>query len=107
LKQRWIQQPKVVQKPLEGLTVFTDAGKQQKKAACTWQEGSSWKSHTMDGDVHDSLQTLELTAVAWALTRWHDQALNIVSDSLYVVGIVQRIEDVLIKPPINQRLCQL
>ncbi|NXI41986.1 POK11 protein, partial [Galbula dea] len=107
LKQRWIQQPKVVQQPLEGLTVFTDAGKRQKKAACTWQEGSSWKSHTMDGDMHDSLQTLELTSVAWALTPWHDQELNIVSDSLYVVGGVQRIEDALIKPSSNQRLCQL
>ncbi|XP_014108302.1 PREDICTED: endogenous retrovirus group K member 11 Pol protein-like [Pseudopodoces humilis] len=53
------------------------------------------------------LQTLELTAVAWALSHWRDSKLNIVSDSLYVVGVVQRIEDALIKPPDNKRLCQL
>ncbi|NXI39213.1 POK8 protein, partial [Galbula dea] len=107
LKQQWLQQPKVVQQSLEGLTVYMDAGKRRKKAACIWQEGSSWKSHTMDGDMHDSLQTLELTAVAWALTQWRDQKLNIVSDSLYMVGVLQHIENTLIKPPNNKRLCQL
>ncbi|KFZ49448.1 hypothetical protein N321_00073, partial [Antrostomus carolinensis] len=54
-----------------------------------------------------SLQTLELAAVSWALSRWRNRKLNIVSDSLYVVGVVQRIEDALVKPPNNARLCQL
>ncbi|XP_014117040.1 PREDICTED: endogenous retrovirus group K member 8 Pol protein-like [Pseudopodoces humilis] len=107
LKQRWLQQPKVVKQPVKGLTVYTDAGSRRKKTACTWQEDSSWRSKIIDGDAHDSLQTLELTAVAWALSHWRDSKLNIVSDSLYVVGVVQCIEDVLIKPPDNKRLCQL
>ncbi|NWZ88586.1 POK11 protein, partial [Poecile atricapillus] len=107
LRQWWLQQPKVVKQPLKGLTVYTDAGSRQKKAACTWQEDSSWRSKTIDRDAHDSLQTLELTAVAWALSHWQDSKLNIVSDSLYMVGVVQRIEDALIKPPANKRLCQL
>ncbi|XP_058719390.1 uncharacterized protein LOC131592124 [Poecile atricapillus] len=107
LKQRWLLQPKVVKQPVKGLTVYTDAGSRQRKAACTWQEDSSWRSKVIDGDAHDSLQTLELTAVAWALSHWRDSKLNIVSDSLYVVGVVQRIEDALIKPPDNKRLCQL
>ncbi|NWZ86974.1 POK6 protein, partial [Poecile atricapillus] len=107
LKQRWLQQPKVTKQLVKGLTVYTDAGSRRRKAACTWHEGSSWRSKTTDGDAHDSLQTLELTAVAWALSHWRDSKLNIVSDSLYVVGVVQRIEDALIKPPDNKRLCQL
>ncbi|KFP36140.1 hypothetical protein N324_00956, partial [Chlamydotis macqueenii] len=33
--------------------------------------------------------------------------LNVASDSLYVVGVTQCIEDALVKPPKNVRLCQL
>ncbi|NXD72837.1 POK6 protein, partial [Eolophus roseicapillus] len=59
----------------------------------------------------DSLQTLELLAVVWAFSHWMFNLLNIVSDSLYVVGLVQRIEDAYIKnlqkPRLFQLLCQL
>lgn len=54
-----------------------------------------------------SLQTLELTAVVWAVLQWHDQNLNIVTDSLYVAGILQRIEDARIKEVQNPRLYEL
>ncbi|KFO94988.1 hypothetical protein N300_00085, partial [Calypte anna] len=54
-----------------------------------------------------SLQTLELRAVSWALTNWLDVPINIVSDSLYVVGIVQRIEESMIKQVSNIRLWEL
>ncbi|KGL81589.1 hypothetical protein N309_02832, partial [Tinamus guttatus] len=49
----------------------------------------------------------ELATVAWALMHWKDALLNIVSDSLYVVRVVQRIEDALLKETRNQRLFQL
>lgn len=63
--------------------------------------------HILNGQESDSLQTLELAAVTWALTRWRKENLNIVSDSLYVVGVVLQIEDALIKPPKNDRVYQL
>ncbi|RLW05188.1 hypothetical protein DV515_00005233 [Chloebia gouldiae] len=56
--------------------------------------------------MEDSLQTLELLAVAWALAAF-DGRINIVSDSLYVVGMCNRIEDADIKEVQNQRLYQL
>ncbi|KFV04736.1 hypothetical protein N340_12039, partial [Tauraco erythrolophus] len=54
-----------------------------------------------------SLQTLELSAVCWALANWDQEPLNIVSDSLYVVGVVQRIEDSILRCTTNPRLGQL
>ncbi|KGL85747.1 hypothetical protein N309_00172, partial [Tinamus guttatus] len=54
----------------------------------------------------DSLQTLELLAVIWAVT-YLTGPLNVVSDSLYVLGVVSRIEDASIKEVNNKRLYQL
>ncbi|KFO96624.1 hypothetical protein N300_07635, partial [Calypte anna] len=54
-----------------------------------------------------SLQTLELRAVVWSLEKWLDVPINIVSDSLYVVGVVQRIEESMIKQVSNGRLFEL
>ncbi|KFV02604.1 hypothetical protein N340_00512, partial [Tauraco erythrolophus] len=54
-----------------------------------------------------SLQTLELWAVVWAVTNWMTVPINIVSDSLYVVGIVERIEVAEIKEVQNKRLFSL
>ncbi|KGL84205.1 hypothetical protein N309_00498, partial [Tinamus guttatus] len=54
----------------------------------------------------DSLQTLELLAVTWAVTHL-EGPLNVVSDSLYVVGVASRIEDASVKEVSNKRLYQL
>uniref|UniRef100_A0A8B9FRL6 ribonuclease H n=1 Tax=Amazona collaria TaxID=241587 RepID=A0A8B9FRL6_9PSIT len=51
--------------PVEGLTVFTDAGRKSKRAAATWYTDSQWKHHILQGHLGDSLQTLELRAVLW------------------------------------------
>ena len=91
-KQRWLSRPKVSDRPIDGMSVYSDAGKRTCKAACTWLEAGKWQSHILEGVKGDFLQTLELAAVAWALTRWRDQCVNIVSDVLYVVGVVLRIE---------------
>ena len=72
--------------------MYSDVGKRTCKAACTCLEAGKWQSHILEGVKGDSLQTLELAAVAWALTRWQDQCVNIVSNALYVVGVVIRIE---------------
>ncbi|RLV63759.1 hypothetical protein DV515_00017944 [Chloebia gouldiae] len=68
------------------------------------QEALIWVSEKLQ---HDSLQTLELKAVCWAFQTWNKEPLNVVSDSLYVVGVVQRIEDALLRRTQNQRLGEL
>ncbi|KGL76856.1 hypothetical protein N309_09186, partial [Tinamus guttatus] len=45
-----------------------------------------------------SLQTLELRAVLWVFQNWSQEPINIVSDSLYVVGTVLRLEGSMLKP---------
>ncbi|NXY61028.1 POK19 protein, partial [Callaeas wilsoni] len=104
----WIERPKLSPKPLKNTKiVFTAAGRRKKKAACVWEEGNQWKKHVLVGDEKDSLQTLELKAVVWAFSNWDRVPLNIVSDSLYAVGVVQRLEDALLKRVSNPRLGQL
>ncbi|KAK4806939.1 LOW QUALITY PROTEIN: hypothetical protein QYF61_027306 [Mycteria americana] len=105
---QWIQRSKVSNNPLpDGVTVYTDAGKRLRRAACVWKEGNNWKQYVMEGQPQDSLQTLELTAVIWALTNWINIPLNVVTDSMYVAGIVPRLEDALLRETTNPRLGSL
>ncbi|NXO65535.1 PO113 protein, partial [Phainopepla nitens] len=103
----WVEKPLCSQKPVEGQTVFTDAGRKLKKAVCMWQVQGKWLQHMITGEVGDSLQILELKAVCWALANWNSEPVNVASDSLYVVGVVQRIEDALIRTTTNQQLGEL
>ncbi|NWR31335.1 PO113 protein, partial [Tachuris rubrigastra] len=101
---QWVEEPKLSKIPLpQGLTVYTDAGRKSKTAAITWQEYSQWSHKIIQGLPEDSLQTLELTAVIWALNEFQ-RPVNVITDSLYVVGIVQRIEESLVKVVQNKRL---
>ncbi|KAF4805407.1 endogenous retrovirus group K member 18 Pol protein-like protein [Turdus rufiventris] len=103
----WIIRPIREDKPIpRALTIFTDAGKRSKTAVATWKAHQEWKHHIIPAEKTDSLQTLELLAVCWALQTF-SEPVNIVSDSLYVVGIVARIEDSSIKEVQNPRLGQL
>ncbi|NWU60136.1 POK6 protein, partial [Dromas ardeola] len=104
----WIIKPKRSTQPLpEALTVFTDAGRRSQTAAITWKEGPQWKHKILRAQPRDSLQTLELFAVVWAFLEWQHVPLNIVSDSLYVVGIANRIEDASLREVKNERLSSL
>ncbi|NXT19732.1 POK19 protein, partial [Syrrhaptes paradoxus] len=104
---QWVEIPKFQISPIpSALTVYTDAGRKSHTAAITWQSDNEWHHHIMPGQDTDSLQTLELMAVVWAIYTF-TEPLNIVSDSLYVVGIVQRIEASLIKDITNKRLHML
>ncbi|NXT45374.1 POK19 protein, partial [Pelecanoides urinatrix] len=104
---RWMVVPKKQDKPiLEALTVYTDAGKKSRKAAITWHEEGIWNKKILQAEATDTLQTLELLAVVWALTNFGGP-LNIVTDSLYVAGVANRIEDAFTKDVKNQRLYQL
>ncbi|RMC13538.1 hypothetical protein DUI87_08614 [Hirundo rustica rustica] len=60
----------------------------------------------LSAEEADTLQTLELFAVVWAISHFREP-INVVTDSLYVAGVVARIEDAFIKEVRNQRLYQL
>uniref|UniRef100_A0A8B9U0M2 Uncharacterized protein n=1 Tax=Anas zonorhyncha TaxID=75864 RepID=A0A8B9U0M2_9AVES len=106
--QAWITQPKRSDSPLaDAVTVFTDAGKRSKSAAITWKDEQGWQHQILKGQDNDSLQTLELYAVVWTFIKWKDAPLNVVSDSLYVVGIANRIEDSALRDVKNERLAEL
>ncbi|NXN20310.1 POK6 protein, partial [Indicator maculatus] len=103
----WIAKPLRSEQPLAGgVTVFTDAGKKSRKAAITWKIGSHWKHHILEATPADSLQTLELLAVVWAVNEFCEP-LNVVTDSFYVAGVVQRIEDSAVREVQNKRLYEL
>ncbi|NXB80323.1 POK6 protein, partial [Donacobius atricapilla] len=103
----WIEKPLREEKPIaDAITAFTDAGKRSRKAAVVWKQEGEWNQHILEAAPEDTLQTLELLAVLWAVTNL-SKPLNVISDSLYVVGVVQRIEDATIKEVQNQRLYEL
>ena len=103
----WIVRPLRENKPIAGaITAFTDAGKKSRRAAIVWKEKGVWKQQILEANPADSLQTLELLAVLWAVTSL-EGPLNVVTDSLYVTGVVQRIEDASIKETSNKRLYEL
>ncbi|NXP56885.1 PO113 protein, partial [Heliornis fulica] len=103
----WIIKPLRSERPLaKARTVFTDAGKKSRKAVAVWKEGQQWMQHLVEAEPDDSLQTLELVAVVWALSTFEDEV-NVVTDSLYVAGVAQRIEDASIREVQNKRLFQL
>ncbi|RLV63088.1 hypothetical protein DV515_00018631, partial [Chloebia gouldiae] len=77
-------------------TVYTDAGKKSQTAAVTWQEKDVWNYKILQAASSDTLQTLELLAVVWAMLNFKGP-LNVVTDSLYVAGVVERIEDAAIR----------
>lgn len=100
----WMTIPLHQNQPIsDAITAFTDAGKKSQKAAVTWKEGNRWNQHIILGESQDNLQTLELLAVIWAFQKFLSPV-NIVSDSLYVVGVVVRIEDATIRDVANPRL---
>ena len=104
----WMERPKRKAVPIiEAVTVYTDAGKRSRRAAATWHEDGQWKYQLIHAEPCDSLQTLELAAVVWTFSRWMMKALNVVTDSLYVAGIVNRIEDAHIKEVQNLQLFEL
>jgi len=89
------------------ITVFTDAGRKSRKAVVTWCEDQQWQHTLLQAQPGNSLQTLKLSAEVWAFLNWPLQPLNVVSDSLYVVGLVEGVEDARVRELSNQRLYEL
>ncbi|TRZ07938.1 hypothetical protein HGM15179_019169 [Zosterops borbonicus] len=98
--------PWLSRQPVESLTVFTDASRKNSKAGLTWQENGKWLSEVLERPG-DSLQILELYAVIRVFEKWPNDPINIVSDSLYIIGVVERMEWALLKEVQNRWLWQL
>ncbi|NWU32718.1 POK19 protein, partial [Dyaphorophyia castanea] len=106
-KIQWIEQPKYQQSPIpNAITVFTDAGRKSQSAVAAWQEDGRWRHKLLQAESTDSLQTLELWAVVWSLLHF-TEPINIVTDSLYVANVANKIEDAYIKNVQNKRLFEL
>ncbi|KAJ7428277.1 hypothetical protein WISP_01406 [Willisornis vidua] len=92
----WVEKPIVSERPLQGRTVFTDAGKKSKTAVCVLQEKGQWSKNLIPGTEQDSLQMLELVAIIWAPAKWSSFPINVISDSQCAVEVANRIEDSLL-----------
>lgn len=87
--------PKLSQHPVKGPTAFTDGGGKSGKAGVVWREGNEWKTHVVH--CEGSVQKVELQTVTEAFKLRSNVSVNIICDSLYVVGVVQRMETAILK----------
>ncbi|NXU64104.1 POL1 protein, partial [Horornis vulcanius] len=78
--------PKVMDRPLPGPTVFTDASSTTSTAAAVWQSEDKW--HCVKMTVHTlSVQQLEASALVLACGLFTKEHLNIVTDSMFVAKL--------------------
>uniref|UniRef100_A0A8B9FDS4 RNA-directed DNA polymerase n=1 Tax=Amazona collaria TaxID=241587 RepID=A0A8B9FDS4_9PSIT len=87
--------------PAEGPTYFTDSSGKTGRAITVWFENNEW--HHEEQKVQGSAQIVELAAVVFAFQHCH-RALNLVTDSNYVAGVVTRIENSWLKEVTNPTL---
>ncbi|NXK43690.1 POK11 protein, partial [Piprites chloris] len=76
--------------PLDGLTVFTDGSGKTGKAAVVWRSSCGWQQQV--ASQTGSPQVVELRAVTLAFQMFHDQPLNVVTDSAYVANLLQQLD---------------
>ncbi|NXY43918.1 POK18 protein, partial [Ceuthmochares aereus] len=100
-----VEKTKLSQVPVQGQTVFTEGSGRTEKVVIVWLEEKEWKKVTFL--IQASPQIIELKAVVEALNKWTDQPLNVITDSIYVAGIVQRMERSILKEVSNQQLFEL
>uniref|UniRef100_A0A8C3I067 Uncharacterized protein n=1 Tax=Chrysemys picta bellii TaxID=8478 RepID=A0A8C3I067_CHRPI len=90
--------------PVQGLTVFTDASGRAARAGLLWRDAGTWHHETVV--ANGSLQVLEFRAIIRAFVKWPNVPLNIISDSLYAVGVTCRLERSVLKNVSNPELWQ-
>ncbi len=69
------------------LRIFTDGSGKTHKSVIVWKKNDEW--HHDVQLVEGSTQIVELAVVVRALYKWKDLSLNLVSDSAYVVNVIQ------------------
>ncbi|NWJ07376.1 POL1 protein, partial [Crypturellus undulatus] len=77
---------KIMDRPHEGPTVFTDASSMTSTAAAVWQSGDEWHCIKMTNHVL-SVQQLEMAAVILACGLFPMEHLNIVTNSMFVAKL--------------------
>ncbi|NXY12359.1 POK8 protein, partial [Pteruthius melanotis] len=77
---------KVMDRPLPGLTVFTDASSATSTTAAVWQSGEQWRCIKMTGRVLSD-QQLEASALVLACGLFTTEHLNIVTNSMFVAKL--------------------
>ncbi|KAK4811180.1 hypothetical protein QYF61_019811 [Mycteria americana] len=99
-----VARPRCSPVPVSGITVFTDGSGKTVRAVIVWKEEEHWKEevHVVQGTP----QIVELVAVIKAFQKW-SEPLNIVTDSQYVCGVVQRLEKAWLKHVNNEQLFSL
>ncbi|NXD74819.1 POL1 protein, partial [Eolophus roseicapillus] len=77
---------KIMDRPQQGPTVFTDASSVTSTAAAVWQSEGEWHCVKMTDNAL-SVQQLEATAVVLACGLFPMEHLNIVTDSMFVAKL--------------------
>ncbi|NXY12637.1 POL1 protein, partial [Pteruthius melanotis] len=79
---------KVMDRPLPGRTVFTDASSSTSTAAAVWKEEEKWHCVKMN-DKSLSVQQLEASAIVLACELFQAEHINIVTDSMFAAKLCQ------------------
>ncbi|KAF1587332.1 UNVERIFIED_CONTAM: hypothetical protein FQV16_0013247, partial [Eudyptes robustus] len=82
---------KIMDRPQQGPTVFTDASSTTSTAAAVWQSREKWHCIKMT-DYTLSVQQLEAMAVVLACGLFPEEHLNIVTDSMFVAKLCLAME---------------
>ncbi|RMC16782.1 hypothetical protein DUI87_06376 [Hirundo rustica rustica] len=93
-------------KPLEALTVFTDASGKSHKSVMTWKDPQTQQWEADVAEVEGSPQVAELAAVVRAFERF-PEPFNLVTDSAYVAGLVSRADQAILQEVSNTALFEL
>uniref|UniRef100_A0A8D2QPW3 RNA-directed DNA polymerase n=1 Tax=Zosterops lateralis melanops TaxID=1220523 RepID=A0A8D2QPW3_ZOSLA len=93
-------------RPLEALTIFTDASGGSHKSVVTWKDPQTQQWESDVAEVEGSPQIAELAAVVRAFERF-SEPFNLVTDSSYVAGVVSRAENSILQEVTNIALFKL
>ena len=88
-------------KPVPGPTVFTDGSGKTGKAAMVWYDGHQWRNKIEYQE--GSPQIVELRAVVMVFQHF-SCPVNVVTDSAYVAGLVQRLDKAVLGQVNNETL---
>ncbi|RMC20755.1 hypothetical protein DUI87_01607 [Hirundo rustica rustica] len=93
-------------KPLECLTIFTDASGRSHKSVMTLKDPQAQQWEADVAEVEGSPQVAELAAVVRAFERF-PEPFNLVMDSTYVAGVMSREDQAILQEVSNTALFEL
>lgn len=100
-----VLKPNLSKTPLQALTAFTDGSRRFHKSVLLWRDNDTgtWASDVTV--VYGCPQIVELAAVVCAFQKW-PTPFNLITDSAYVAGIVERAEAAVLREVSNDNLFQ-